>query len=297
MTVIEINVTREQRMLFNAIMNNLKEVGEKSFASIPTELLFVDERFQRTDTRSKSKIMKLARNWNPSKMDALRVVPHPEEARFSVVDGYGRLTANSIRQVPSEAMESEIIMGAPDDPEERLVFEARIFAEQNNETETLKPIQKHKANLLLGDKAAIMLEDICKEYGVEIISTGGGQRKDHKLGSYASAYSVAKVNGSDCLRYIFDVINKAGYDMEANGFSDAMVRALKNVYVGYQRDGEQLVAQFLRERKPAIFQAEAVAKYPKRAYIASALYLQDYLVANGFDTKFTVNGNKITLVA
>lgn len=175
MTTIEMSKTAQKgnSLLFNTVMANTKVVGNKEFASVPVELLFADPDYQRIITRSKEKIYYLAKNWSDNKMDALRVVPHLDEKTFAIVDGYGRYTANSIRNGSSETLPCMFIQGAPNDPEERKKFEAKLFVEQNLEMETLTPVQKHYANLLIGDKAATILENICNEYEVQIVTTKG----------------------------------------------------------------------------------------------------------------------------
>ena len=132
------------------VMSNLKEIGQKKFASIPAELLFSDGRFQRTELSSEKKINSLVRNWNPDKMDALRVVAHPEEGRFSIVDGDHRFRAGKI--VGMEMFPCEVIQ-FKGSVEDRLMFEATLFATQLQEVEQLSCIQKHKANLIRGIKA------------------------------------------------------------------------------------------------------------------------------------------------
>ena len=81
-------------------------------------------------------------------------------------------------------------MNAPEDPEERRKFEASIFIGQDSEVEQLKPVQKHNARLLLGNTAAIIIQDICDKYDLKFTSKQG-KRDGGVLGSYPSTYEIA----------------------------------------------------------------------------------------------------------
>lgn len=272
---------RGNKTLFQTVLANTKTVGNKEFAAVPTELLFADPEYQRILTRSEAKINDLAKNWNDNKMDALRVVPHNDDFMFSIVDGYGRFTANSLRGMPNETLPCMIIQGAPENKEERRKFEAQLFVTQNLEMEALKPIQKHAANLLLNDEPTMIVERICQKFKMEIVSTGG-KRGHYQLGSYSDAYRIAKKDGQECLFFIFQIIHFAGYQMETYGTSRDVVLALRNIYTAYHMNYMSRIFHFLKERSPKVFKAEAIAKYPKRvSYVACTLYIQDYLEKTG----------------
>lgn len=295
MTVEEIRTsTKANKALYNAIMNNTKEIGHKVYAAIPVELLYADPEYQRIETRNERKIYGLAKEWDDAKMDALRVVPHPEEYRFAVVDGYGRMCASQMTETPKTSLECEIIQGAPSDPEERLKFEARLYCEQQDETERLSPIQKHKANVLLRNSTAMILELVCNEYHVSIVS-GKGWRNERTLGSYGDAFNIVRVHGEECLRYIFDVIKASGFDLEPNGYCRPVMVSLRNVYTAYGTDSKKAISEFLRQSSPRDFKANAIAKYPKReANIACTLFLQDYLVSMGYGQEYTIKDGRLT---
>ena len=295
MTVEEIRTsTKANKALYNAIMNNTKEIGHKVYAAIPVELLYADPEYQRIETRNERKIYGLAKEWDDAKMDALRVVPHPEQYRFAVVDGYGRMCASKMTETPKTSLECEIIQGAPSDPEERLKFEARLYCEQQDETERLSPIQKHKANVLLRNSTAMILELVCNEYHVSIVS-GKGWRNERTLGSYGDAFNIVRVHGEECLRYIFDVIKASGFDLEPNGYCRPVMVSLRNVYTAYGKDSKKAISEFLRQSSPRDFKANAIAKYPKReANIACTLFLQDYLVSMGYGQEYTIKDGRLT---
>lgn len=295
MTVEEIRTsTKANKALYNAIMNNTKEIGSKVYASIPVELLYVDSEYQRTDTRNEMKILSLAKEWNNAKMDALRVVPHPEENRFAVVDGYGRLRASQIKDNPRSSLECEIIRCAPEDPESRRRFEARLYCEQQNETERLTPIQKHKANVLLRNSTAMILDLVCNEYQVAITS-GKGRRKEKTLGSYTDAYTTVQYCGEECLRFVFDVIRDSGFELEPNGYCRPVMVSLRNIYAAYGKHTKGVIAEYLRKSSVKEFKANAISRYPKRdPKVACTLFIQDYLMSLGYSREYTIKEGKLT---
>ena len=117
--------------MYDLVMKNLNATGNKQHAYVPIESLEIDLRYQRDPQLAKGKIKHLVDNWNPYKMDSLRIVPHPETYTFSVVDGGHRLEALKI--MGAAGVECEVLLGLSDDPDERLKEEAFIFSTQNKQ--------------------------------------------------------------------------------------------------------------------------------------------------------------------
>lgn len=280
-------------MVFNAIVNNASKSNTgRMNAVIPVELIDASPLYQRVEGRNEKKLHKLKNEWDYNLMDALMVVPHPEEYKFYVVDGLGRLTV--ARQIGLSELDCVIIPG-PADPEERLRFEAKHFLRQAICTDPLRPALMHNARVINGDKAAIAVENICREYGVDILLTGG-KRSEKKLGSYERTYKVALQGGEDALRWIFDTIKAAGYDHESNGYSGRIITVLGKFHRQYANFSPREIGEYIRFQSPLIFQSKAVAKYPERAHnpeIPMILYLQDYATANGEEKLFDTNGKLI----
>lgn len=263
------------QQVFGMIMGTLQRTGNHCMAYIPEDMLDTDEDFQRVETRDSNKIRKLAASWDPNQMDPLTVVPHPETGTFSVVDGFGRLSAARI--IGLTHLECHVITNAPENPEERKQFEASIYLHQIDNVEKLKPTQMHKARILTGDKNAILLDSVLKEYKCSIISKSG-KREAGCLGSYTRAYNIAKRQGKNGLYFVFNVCKIAGYDLEPNGYSADIFRALSKIYGAYG-DVCTTIGAHMRLMKPSILKAKAVAAYPERnPEIAMTLLLQDYLV-------------------
>ena len=62
---------------------------------IPVELMEVDSRYQ-TDERTERDLKYLTNNWDERKLMPLLGVPHWEEGKVYIVDGYGRWIASQI---------------------------------------------------------------------------------------------------------------------------------------------------------------------------------------------------------
>lgn len=279
------------KTLFETTQANTRVVGTKSYAMIARELLSVDEEYQRVESRSEDKIKKLALAWNPNQMDALKVVAHPEECLYSVVDGYGRLRASEIKNI--HYLECEIIP-APTDIEERRRFEANIFLKQTEAVEPLKPAQMHKARLILNDPVAQDLDRLLKKYGVEYTAKRG-RREEHYLGSYNRAYNTIKVYGKECLEFVFKTIEKAGYNVEPDGYCSYILDSLKKIHVAYPIVSFDVLGNYIRRMRPTTMKAKALATYSDRSNgIAVTLFLQDYITkVYGVEERIDIKGKII----
>jgi hypothetical protein len=293
------SITKGDKALYSTVISNLKTVGGKTYAAIPIQLLWVDPDYQRIISRSENKIRNLALQWNPKKMDALKVVAHPDENLFSVVDGLGRLTASQLLAPPLETLECEVDLSAPTCPSERKRYEANLFISQYDEIEILKPVQKHNASVLLGDRACIDIDRACSKYNISIVA-GRGQRKSNVLGSYSAILSISKRNGYKGLCFLFDIIAQAGWNIESNGYASYVCKAINNIYSAHNeqiREVENCLCAELRPMSPIIFKAKAVAQYPMRDHrSACTLYLEDVLIEKGgLQRKIDVVNGKIVI--
>lgn len=279
-------VSDEQKKLFNMAMDNVKSFStnksrKKSIGivAIDLSLLFVDARYQ--GLRTHKHINRLINKWDERKLSPIIVVPHPEEFRFAVVDGQGRLLAAT--ELGYETLQAIVLLDAPEDEYERLKFEAEIFIGQDDEIEKVKALEKHPARVIIGDEAAIALENMFTRYDITYTDSKGC-RKAGVLGSYPTAYKMAKTHGEKCLDYIFSIIKNAGWDDETNGYATYITESLKNIWVTYQatKDREtihQYLSRYFRDIDPTIFASNAKSRYPMRKDMerVCTLYLEDII--------------------
>ena len=271
-------------------MSNLLISGTKACAVIPRELMSVDPAYQRLETRNHRKIKAMHDNFDHMIMDALLVVPHPEECTFSIVDGYGRFIAS---EGILDKLECVVITSAPEDPDERRCFEASIFTRQSLYTEKVTPLQMHKANLILGEQNAVALQAVLDRHKLSIAEDKGA-RKPGTIGSYSSAYKIIKAKGKTAYESIISTCCKAGYNLSGDGLCDKIIMSLYKIYSFYGDIGLAKVLPIMRETPPSTLKAEGIAAYPKRVGLSLALYMQDYLVSLGEPKQFNERGKKIS---
>lgn len=282
-----IDVPENQKELFKTIMNNIKSfsfgksASNIGIATVPLSLLFVDQRYQ--GLRVHRKLKKLIRNWDEKKLGCIILVAHPEEYRFAVVDGQGRLLAAT--ELGYESLPAIILLDAPqDDEHERLKFEAEIFIGQDDETEDVKALEKHLARVIIGDEAATILQNMFEKYNIKYVDCKGNRDKSI-LGSYTTTYEMAKRHGDSCLDFIFSIIKNAGWDREKNGYATFVTESLKNIWVTFQNTSDReriydFLSEELRQIDPTKFSSLARAKYLMRkdSRACCRLYIEDMII-------------------
>lgn len=265
-------------------------------AVVPLSCCFVDSRYQ--GMRTHKHLNRLKNKWDERKLTPIILVPHPEEYRFAVVDGQGRCLV-----APEKGMDrlnAIILMDVPEDLDERLKFEAEYFIGQDSEVENVKPLEKHLSRVIIGDSAAVSLDKLLNKYGIKFVATKGN-REESVLGSYTDTYSIVKVHGEKCLDFIFSIIDNAGWNKETNGYATFVMRALREVWIAHPNDRKEIyryLSKELRQIDPALFSAEAKAKYPKRDHrVSCVLYVED-LVCDGLGIEkkiYVENGKKVKI--
>ena len=304
--VVAMNEETRRMEQFNDIVANIKPlttIGKgknqraiTGSAVVPLSCCFVDSRYQ--GMRTHKHLNKLKNKWDERKLTPIILVPHPEEYRFAVVDGQGRCLV-----APEKGMDrlnAIILMDAPEDLNERLKFEAEYFIGQDSEVENVKPLEKHLSRVIIGDSAAVSLDKLLNKYGIKFVATKGN-REESVLGSYTDTYSIVKVHGEKCLDFIFSIIDNAGWNKETNGYATFVMRALREVWIAHPNDRKEIyryLSKELRQIDPALFSAEAKAKYPKRDHrVSCVLYVED-LVCDGLGIEkkiYVENGKKVKI--
>jgi hypothetical protein len=280
------------KKLYDSVMANRKQVGNKYFAEIDRDLLFADSRFQRLSKAGSRKVAKLAQKWNPAKCDPIRVSPHEDECRFSIIDGLHRYLASGING--DNRLVCEIVMGLPQDPSERLKAEAFLFATQNDEVDALTPTEKHNANLILGVPEYIAVDKISNKYNIAIRKSGAGMSKPGVLTCYSTALRIARTAGEPVLDDVYHIICESRWNLSPYGFTDKTLKAISDVIRLHPEHRTEIIAEtikFLKPITPQQFIAYGMAAYPERTRTEQfTLYLEDYLCdAIGMDRIYLVN--------
>lgn len=300
--VVAMNSEEIMTNRFDDIMANAKPMMTKgkgktlhtitACANVPLALCYVDERYQ--GMRTHKHIRRLESKWDERKLSNITLVPHPEEHRFAIVDGQGRFLV-----APKKGLDklfATILMDAPDDPKDRLKFEAEYFIGQDSEVENVKPLEKHPARVIIGDEPATILDNLLNKYGIKFVANKGN-REESILGSYTDTYAIAKVHGEKCLDFIFSIISNAGWNKETNGYATFVMRALREVWVAHPMHREvihKFLSEELRQLDPSLFSANAKAKYPKRDHrVSCVLYTEDIVCAGlNIQKRIYIDGDK-----
>lgn len=245
----------------------------------PLSLLYVDERYQ--GLRTHKQLSKLDKNFDIRKLAPIVIVLHPEEYRCAIVDGQGRYLVAPNHGM--DALNAIVLMDAPDDPEERIKFEAEYFIGQDSEVERVKPLEKHLSRVIIGDKSAVILEKMFKKYGIRYVNTRGN-RGESVLGSYTDTYEIAKQHGEKCLEFIFGIIQNAGWDNESNGYATFVMRALRDAWIAHPANRRKIhtyLSKCLREIDPSLFSSNARSRYPKRDTRSGCTLLVEDMICDG----------------
>lgn len=288
--------------MYNLIITNAIPVGNRKYAEIPItddiNMLYIDDRIQRDmDTpKAKKKIRNLSENWNPNKMDALKVVPHPEEFRFSTVDGGHRLCAGRLRG--EKTLICEIILGLSDDPNERLIQEATLFATQNDEVDMLSPVERHKANVLRRVKENVILDEIIKKYGIALKTNPlRGRVQNGQLGGFTMALNIAKYEGKEMLDEIFNILYESRWNIVNNGLSANAIHVVHNIlrlHPMYKGEIKNILIDTFTLIEPDQLFSQAYAKYSERKEKErNLIYLED-IVCKKLQISRVYNGGSVS---
>lgn len=248
---------------------------------IPVELLEIDSRYQ-TDERTGRNLNYLTENWDERKLLPLIGVPHWEEGKVYIVDGYGRWIASQmVDKEKYEDIPVLLLLDSPQKEQERLEYEAELYAYQNQQVKDVTAIQRHGAMIVLHDKATETLEKMRKKYGFEYTSNNG-QRESGVLGSYTEVLRLCNIDNGKCAQFVFDICRDAGFDRKANGYASYMIRSLRDIYKLYSKDRTKIkkfLVNILRKTTPVLLKSQAVSKYPILDFrTAVSLYVEDMVV-------------------
>lgn len=253
----------------------------RAIIRIPVEMMEIDTRYQ-TEVRTERDLQYLVNNWDERKLLPLIVVPHWKEGKLYIVDGYGRWVASQIVDPVKYAdLECMVLLDAPIDENERLSYEANLYAFQNKQVAKMTPIQRHGAMMCLQNSAAMALENLKEKYAFEFVSKPG-KRDISILGSYTETLELCKLDNGKAANYVFGILVKAGFDRKVNGYSRYMLRGLRDIYKLYANDREETFEYFInafRGQEPLYIKSAAVTKYPMlEVPTAVSLYLEDRVV-------------------
>lgn len=215
------NMTINTTTLNQMTNANAIRIGVRKFALIPVTEMFIDETYQRS---VQNKVNKIANNWNDNKCDILQVSYRNDLDKYAIIDGQNRWAAAC--KIGITHLLCQIFEGLT------LKEEAQIFAEQNDNVTKISSADKFKSLLVMEDKTCLQIKSLCDEFGISIRKTQGDSlnkiRKN--LNGLVSAQRIVEQYGIKCLRWIFTVIEKSGWELTAKAYSYKSIEILFNFY-------------------------------------------------------------------
>ena len=292
----QIEKKNSKQQLWDLTMSNIQRIGNKQFVFVPMDLIFIDERFQRVEETSKGKINQLVRNWNDNKLDALKGSLHPEELRISIIDGYHRVMAALILGLPGLIV--EVLQNMPDDPKERLIAEATLFATQTDDVNTLTPVQKHKANVLRGVKENVIVSEAAAKYHITLKKNPShGRVQAGQLAGFTMALGVAKTSGKEMLETVFGILCETRWDTARSGLSSNAIHAVYNIlrlHPEHKTEIYKTLVEVLTPMEPDQLFAQAYAKYPTRKERERILLFTEDIICEKLKISRVYHGGSVT---
>lgn len=229
-------------MTFNEMTNaNALVIFNKKIAIIPVAEMFVDHTYQRVQQSNANKI---AKKWDNDKCAILQVSYRKDIDKYAVIDGQNRWTA--AKQIGVTHLLCQIY--------ENLTIqeEAKIFAEQDDNVARISSADKFKSLLVMGDKTCLLIKELCNEFGISIRKTYGDSlcKTRKNLNGLTSAQRIVETYGIECLRWIFTVIERSGWDLTAKAYTDKNFQVLIAFYRArvnkstFTMDTEKLIALY-----------------------------------------------------
>ena len=286
------NIFELKGLLADAKRRKLKAV----IIPVPVHLMVIDTGYQ-TPVRTERELNYLTRNWDERKIGVLMGVPHYEEGKIYLVDGYGRMTASQIVDAEKYSeLDTYIILDAPEDKTERRIFEAELFSSQGN-NKVVTPFQKHGARQIVGDPVVKSMDLLQSEYGFEYSSVRG-KRGEGVIGSYSELYKNIKTYGYLFGEFFFDICKASGFNRKVDGYAVYVMRSIKDLYKLYPENRTEIkefLSTWMRPLDYRYLHSKSNAKYELLGPgNAMTMYFEDIVVEGlGLDHKRVVSENKI----
>lgn len=250
------------RAYARTLLDNVTEINGIKFLAIPLFMLEPHPDIQRP---VKNHVRKISANYDPKKAKA--IIVSYRDGHFWILDGQHRYLA--AKDNGEDYMACQVY--------ENLTIEeeARLFGLQDENTVRLTPREKTKAMMIARDETAIALYRVCSEYGIAVEATVG----QPLLRSIRAAESTIKSAGIDGLKWIFDVIQGAGWHTEGTAYGDTLINALRCAYLKHQDEKDWTKMVLIRALRTSSYdhiKSTAKAAYRgKTTYAAMQLFLEE----------------------
>lgn len=197
-----------------AYLANATEVSGVKYCTLPVEILKIDT-YQRPVQK---KVREIAVNWDPAKAGAIKV--SYRDGEFWVVDGQNRMEAAKMAGVS--------ILYCQVSTKKSRQEEAWDFIRQGEGVVLMSSFDIFNAMVVAGDKNALIVERLSKTYGVRCRK---GKRSTAPIfGGMSAIMDACDRHGEAGVEWILSTIKQLGWHNDRKAYSNAIVRALSNVY-------------------------------------------------------------------
>lgn len=277
-TMMELNkqndYNKDSKKKAVAYFRNATKVGNKVFLDIPLELLKVDhEMYQRVPQKH---LNKLARDWDDDKCEPI-IVNYRNDGYFYIIDGQHRFEA---RKMKSQMDENGIYDGSL----VACVFvgmtvqeEAKYFVGQNDGEKKLSHYDTYKSNVCWGEPIDCAIKDVCDCYGIKVEKSA----TLHTLKSVTTARRIVKNNGKEALQWIFELMEKAGWNNYKDAYTDIMLSGFNDIYSMCENNltlAQERLIEFCKITSPKEITSISNIEYPTYGYKTRVTMLLDTVV-------------------
>lgn len=267
---MEMAIENGKKALARNVINNAYSLWGKKIASVPVDLMIIDESYQRVLSNNVKKLMK---DWDNNQCTFLLVSFRDE--KFYVIDGQHRLSvakAKGIVELPCE-----IRVGLTREQE------ALLFARQTVNIKKLSPLDTYKANVVNGDMnipevaVDMLIKEICKKYHISVKKRIRSNTHERILSGFAEARCIINAYGVESFDWIIKTITASNWRDCKDAYCSLILGAFKTFYNENRLwiDKSSVVLKgIMDEISPETFMANARYEYKEYSRtVAISLYL------------------------
>lgn len=207
---------------YNEMVNaNSMVIAGKKLGLVSVEEMFIDNTYQRS---LQGKVNKIASSWDDNKCDILQISYRPDLDKYAIIDGQNRWAAAC--RIGRTHLLCQIFEGLS------IKDEAKIFAEQNDNVSKISSSDKFKSLLVMGDEISLQIKEVCDNFGISIRKTYGDSlcKNRKNLNGLTSARRIVESHGINSLKWMFNVIEKSGWDLTSRAYTDRSLQILLTFY-------------------------------------------------------------------
>ena len=260
-------------VLAQAVINNTYSICGKRIASVPVELMAIDDSYQRVLGTT---IKKLMNEWNDEKCNFLLV--SFRDNKFYIIDGQHRYSVAKAKGIPS--LPCVILTGLTSKDE------ALKFAKQQENVNKLSPYDTFKANIACGDmtineiRVDMEIKRVCDLYNVHIQKYKRESETYKVFRSISTARDIVKKeNGVENFERLMAVINATNWKETSSSYSDKFVVALNGFLVDNKDNMDAIepkLINVMNKYSPEDLAAYSNYRYPEYPWRAAiALGIRD----------------------